>query len=419
MKYGILLLLLITVLAMISCTKNRQPASQNPDMPLSEAVDAADFALKLYKEAAEDGKNIFFSPYSINTALAMAWAGAKGNTAAQMANVLGYNLPSKEQMLLHKASQDGLNAVEKRGKAQLSIANAIFGAKRYEHLLLPEYQKSIRDYYSGELHSLDFGDATGTASFINKWVEAKTAEKIKDLISAEHIRASNDGMVLVNAIYFNGRWKKRFNPDFTMKDKFFMGSPRTNDTPTAPVMMMHIRDSFGYAEMDDCQVLELPYEEDELAMLVILPKDIKAAEAKLDTAHLKKYQQAIQAREVKVFLPRFKLDISLADLSKNLKDMGITDAFSANLADFSGIRKSSGGAGLYIMDVIHKAFIEVKEEGTEAAAATGVVMATKSAAPSMDNTPIFRADHPFLYMILHKPSNTLLFVGKYCDPPGL
>lgn len=419
MRYAIVMILLMILLGGLSCAGRNVPKDREASEQALEKIEASDFPYTLFNKSVEDDNNLFFSPYSISTALSMAWVGAENNTALQMAALLGYSLPKDEQIKLIRQSQSILNDLGKNGKATLTVANALFDARRYEHLLMPKFKKSIRENFQAEMFSLDFDDAVGSADFVNSWVEQKTAKRIKNLITPDHIRGSNDGMVLVNAIYFNGMWKKKFNPDFTMEDRFYTVSNPGDKSHSKNVMMMHARDIYPHAKVPGYQILELPYEEGELSMMIILPDDIAKAEKELSATLVKSWQKELKERELKIFIPKFKLDTALPNLSKTLKELGMTDAFNSKSADFSGIRNPQGGPGLYIMDVIHKAFVEVKEEGTEAAAATGIVMATKSAATPPPEVPVFRADRPFIYMIMHKASNTPLFMGKFCDPPKL
>lgn len=418
-------LLLIVLAFCISCSCNKAPGAQpgtesqanDSGSTLSVSERNNDFTFRLYSRMDADGKNIFYSPYSITSALSMAYAGARGNTAQEMADAIGFALPADEQHLGFKGLQEQLNALGQRGKAELNVANALFGAKKHEKLLLPDYIKILRDYYASDLYSLDFGDAKGTAKYINTWVEKKTNDRIKDLVTEDHIRNSNDGLVLVNAIFFKGKWLKQFNPDLTKRDNFYTSSKKRSADVAKPVDMMSIKGNFNYAEVSGNKILEMPYEDKDISMVFVLPEEINDMRKSMNAKMLSQWQNKLGEREVQVFIPRFKFELTLEGLTDRLKEMGMQDAFNANLADFSGIRREDSGAGLYILDVIHKAFVEVKEEGTEAAAATAVVMATKSAAIPEEPPVVFRADRPFIYLIMHKPTNTILFIGKYNSPP--
>lgn len=419
--------ILLAVLSLsFSCACNKKAQEQAPELASVELLPAElikftdhnnDFAFRLYAKADEEGKNLFFSPYSISTALSMAYGGAKNNTATEMAKALCFELP---EALHHSAFKDlgnRLNELGKRGKAELNVANGLFGAKLYEHLLVPEYKTLLQDFYGSDLYSLDFDDAQGSAKYINDWVLDRTNQRIKDLVSPDHIKQSNHGIVLVNAIFFKGKWLLQFDPKATKRESFFTKPDRAAEN-TKPVDLMYRQGKYGYARMPGCQVLELPYEEADLSMLMVLPDEQSADKTEMTPEAYKQWRGAIKPQEVKAIIPRFTLELTLENVPRMMKSMGMIDAFSDVAADFTGIRKP-GSADLYIMDIIHKAFVEVKEEGTEAAAATAVVMATKSVPVFEDEIPVFRADHPFNYMIIHKPSGAVLFLGKFAVPPEL
>ncbi len=420
-KMRTLLLMLLVLSLGFGCACNKKKAEATPvsyDVKASLGEQNNAFAFNLYTLADEPGKNLFYSPHSITSALSMVYGGAQGNTATQMAKAMSFGLPAKEQHKAYLTLQQSLNAIGARGKAELNVANALFGAKSNEKLIVPEYLTLLRESYLSDLYSLDFTDFSGTAKFINTWVEEKTKERIKDLVTEDHIRDSNEGMVLVNAIYFKGSWRNEFEPKLTMKDKFFVSSTERSEKTSRTVEMMTARAEYRYAQLDGLQLLELPYAEEDLAMLFVLPDEINSMGKYLNPKNFSSWNEALAPQEVKVFIPKFKFEITLEGLSDMLKKMGMTDAFNPSLANFNGIIPDATGRGLYILDVIHKAFVEVNEEGTEAAAATGVVMATK-AAPGPDATPVFRADKPFVYLLVHKPSNTVLFMGKMNEPPKL
>ncbi len=416
------LLLLISLSLAFGCSCNRakqeNPVDTTGLLPVL-AQQNNDFAFQLFARVDEPGENLFFSPYSISSALSMVYGGAKGNTASEIASALSFSLPVPEQHAAFQALQQELNAVKKRKKAELNVANALFGAKRNQARLHKDYLELLRDSYASELYSLDFSDAKAAAGFINRWVEDKTNDRIKDLVSENHIRRSNDGLVLVNAIFFKGNWLNKFDPAYTAPDDFFTSSERSPET-AKPVQMMTIQDDFRYARLPGCQLLELPYAEENLAMLFILPDDLDAFTTQLNTDSYAQWLAALNTQEVEVYIPKFTFDHTLQELVEKFKALGMKDAFDPGRADFSGIMPISPSERLFISDILHKAFVEVNETGTEAAAATAVVMEITSAAPFEEPPlPVFRADHPFLYLIIHKPSTTILFLGKFADPPML
>jgi len=377
------------------------------------------FALELFAKLQSTKGNLFFSPYSISTALAMAHAGACNETESQMAGVLHFpisenqrtnsspkSLPDKQQF----ASSFGniikdLNNRGQKGGYTLNVANALWGQKDYG--FLQEFLELIEASYDGRLNEVDFVEASETArKTINGWVEKKTNDKIKNLIS-EGVLDSMTRLVLTNAIYFKGNWARQFKENRTKDTPFTLADGQKIDVAT-----MNQKADFGYLETDNFQALELPYVDEELSMVILLPKEYDALdefEKTITPESLSQWLAKIHKREVVVFVPKFKItsQFSLASL---LNSMGMKDAFSSN-ADFSGI---NGKRDLFISAVIHKAYVEVNEEGTEAAAATGVVMRLTSIGPAP--IPVFRADHPFLFLIRDNHSGSILFIGRVANP---
>ena len=377
------------------------------------------FALELFAKLQSTKGNLFFSPYSISTALAMAHAGARNETESQMAGVLHFpvsvnrrtdsspkSLPDRQQF----ASSFGniikdMNNRGEKGGYDLTVANALWGQKNYG--FLEEFLKLIKTSYDGRLNEVDFVRAAETArKTINAWVEKKTNDKIKNLIS-EGVLDSMTRLVLTNAIYFKGNWARQFKENRTKDAPFTLPDGHKIDAS-----MMNQKAEFGYVETDTFQALELPYVDDELSMVILLPKQFDALdefEKTLTPDNLTQWLAKIHKREVVVFVPKFKMT-SQFSLASVLKSMGMKDAFSPN-ADFSGI---NGKRDLFISAVIHKAYVEVNEEGTEAAAATGVVMRLTSIGPAP--IPVFRADHPFLFLIRDNLSGSILFIGRVANP---
>jgi serpin B len=384
----------------------------------------SEFALALYEKLRDRKGNLFFSPYSISTALAMAYAGAKGETEKQMAIVLhfptvgrigtqksGESLSEEKTMTQEQFAQSlsrvisDLNARGEKGNYQLWVANALWGQQGYE--FLKEFLAFIEKNYEGQFFEVDFVKAMeATRKKINAWIEKKTNNKIKDMIQ-KGILDSMTRLVLTNAIYFKGNWASQFNKAFTKDAPFTLLNGEMRDVP-----MMHQKAKFGYTQNDDIQVLELPYMGDELSMIILLPKQIEGLsrlEETLNNENLSQWLSKIKKREVSVFVPRFEMT-SQFSLASVLESMGMKDAFSRE-ADFSAM---TGKRDLYISAVIHKAYVNVNEEGTEAAAATAVAMKMTAIGPSQ--TPIFRADHPFVFMIRDNHTNIILFLGRVANP---
>lgn len=358
------------------------------------------FALDLYLKLEDEEGNIFFSPYSILVALAMTYEGAKGKTAEEMQSV--FHFPEDEDIRRPSFAKI-YNLVNKKNKKyELHTANALWAQKDYK--FLDEYINAIKKYYVGKVTNVDFVNATESARLtINKWVEEQTNNKIKDLIPPGVLNALTR-LVLTNAIYFKGLWVKQFDKKETREEDF-----RVSPEETVKVPMMSItREEFNYYETEKLQILELLYEGEDLSMLIILPKedDLKSLEESLSLEKLSELRNSLSEQQVDVYIPKFKFETKYF-MAKTLKEMGMSTAFSGD-ADFSGM---DGTKDLFIANVIHQAFIDVNEEGTEAAAATGVVMELKAAMPT-----VFRADHPFIFMIQERETNNILFLGRVIDP---
>lgn len=362
------------------------------------------FALNLYSKLKETEGNLFFSPYSISTALALTYAGARENTEKQMAEVLCFTLDQKRLHPAFASIEARLKAIQKKGDVQLSVANALWPQKDY--VFLEDFLELTKKNYGARITPLNYKiDHEAARITINQWVEQKTNDKIKELIK-RGILDPLVRLVLTNAIYFKGNWADRFDKKLTEDAMFHLLSGKSIKVP-----MMNQKQKFGYAEHENLQILELPYVGEELSMLVLLPKKVDGLtelENKLTTDNLKKWTRHLGEREVWVFLPKFEMT-SAFRLDKTLASMGMPDAFSMN-ADFSGM---DGTKKLNISAVIHKAFIAVDEQGTEAAAATGVAIGVKSLPQP---APVFRADHPFMFLIRENLSNSILFFGRVIDP---
>jgi len=380
-----------------------------PSVPAGEARVAegnTDFAFALYQRLAGESPkgNLFLSPYSISSALAMTYAGARGPTAAEMASVLHFGrdadaLHSSFSRLREQLASPADNSFE------LAVANRLFPAKGFQ--LLDSFVALARDRYAAPVEQLDFAGATeASRQRINSWVAGQTHDRIRDLLTQGVIDADT-AMVLVNAIYFKGVWQQQFDKRATGK----MAFSSQGKTLNVPFMTGTVKDA-SYGEVDGVQLLELPYKGGQLSMLVALPEGIDGLaklEGSLTRDRLDAWLRALAPGKVQVYLPKYKLE-SRFELGKTLQPMGMKLAFGA--ADFSGMAKQGA---LAITRVIHKAFVEVNEEGTEAAAATAVIMSRSPEAPRL---PVFRADHPFLFAIRHNPSGSILFLGRVVDPRG-
>jgi serpin B len=399
------ILSIVTLLSLTFCT-----AGSSPESP--DAVDAehlvkgnAAFALDLYSVLRKQEGNLFFSPYSISTALAMTYGGARGDTREQMARALKFTLQESQLHGAFARLQAQLNTEQGKGEIELTVANALWAEKQYS--FLEDFIQSTSENYGAPLNRVDFkNNPEETRTQINEWVEQKTNDKIKDLIQPGVLNPLTR-LVLTNAIYFKGSWSRQFSERATREDQFWIAPDKAIMVP-----LMTQTDHFAYGENEHMQVLELPYVGNSLSMIVILPRTIdglSAIETSLTVENLTDWaQMPTRKREIRVTLPKFTMT-SEFNLGKILSAMGMPDAFTAQ-ADFSGM---TGNRDLYINAVIHKAFVDVNEKGTEAAAATAVAMQLLSYGTP---PPEFRADHPFLFLIRHNPSESILFLGRVADP---
>ena len=364
-----------------------------------------DFALDLYARLRTNSGNLCLSPYSISTALAMTYGGARGNTAQQMAETLHFSLDQEQLHPIFAQLEAQLKAVQKKGLVQLHVANSLWPHKDYP--FLKEYLALTKRYYGTSITPVDYKTASEVARIrINEWIEEKTEEKIKDLIKPG-VLTSLTRLVLVNAIYFKGNWARQFEESLTQDAPFYLLPGKT-----VPAPFMTQEHTFRYGEDEGLQILELPYAGDTLSMLILLPRRVDGLsdlEKDLTPANLKTWITHLWEEELAVFVPKFKVLYSL-DLNDTLIAMGMRDAFDQTAANFAGM---DGTTLLYISAAIHKAFVEVHEEGTEAAAATGIAMSL-GAAP--EPPPTFRADHPFIFLIRHNSSGCILFMGRVVDP---
>jgi len=359
------------------------------------------FAFDLYGRYSADDGNILFSPYSISTALSMTYEGARGETAEEMEAVFGFledpslRLPSIARIY---------NTLNEEGREYaLHTVNALWIQQGYP--VVEDYVDAIVDYYGGDVNALDFvAEPDESRVTINEWVEERTNDRIKDLFPSGSIDG-NVRLVLTNAIYFKGDWLYEFDEDATSEEEFHV-SP----TSTVMVDMMNLRDeTFNYAETDELQILELPYTGEDVSMLLLLPKEgrIGDVEAQLSAERLGEWLELMEGAAVNVYLPRFTFETKYF-MMEDLAEMGMPTAFT-DAADFSGMNAEDR---LFIDKVIHQAFIEVNEKGTEAAAATGVSVALSAAIQE----EVFRADHPFIFLIRDVDTGVIMFMGRVTDP---
>ena len=356
------------------------------------------FALDFYSRINDDDRNIFFSPWSISTAFGIAYEGTRGSTADEIRSVFGFPQDDLERRSSFASIQNDLNRQDADYK--LHVANALWIMKGFK--LLDEYVDTARIYYDSEVANVDFATDESRQT-TNKWVKSKTNEKIKDLLPSGSTNEYTQ-LVITNAIYFKGDWVTQFDKEKTA-DEDFKVSP--DKTVKAPMMKLE-ETEFNYAETEELQVLEMPYRGDKLSMLVILPKGgLQSLEGSLTVEKLSEWKGVLSKQGVVVNMPKFKLETNYG-LEDTLIQMGMPSVFQSGIADLSGI---NGTLGLFISDAFHKAFVDVNEEGTEAAAATAIIM-NESASP----VNYFNADHPFIFIIQDNETGNILFMGRVVDP---
>jgi serpin B len=386
-------------------------------------------AIDLLVHAATPQENTALSPYSTQMALAMTYAGAEGDTRQQMARVLHY--PPKDPNVLRSfaALEEALDQVKRRtekiaveskksgGPSEpitLTMANRLFAQEGYD--FRPAYLDLIKDTLNSPLEALDFmKNPGGAAKHINGWVARQTRERIRNLIPSNALN-KDTRLVIANAVYLKAPWANEFKESATQPGPFHFAGGQSANVP----MMMH-QDSFGYAKRDGFVAVTLPYAGGDLHFLVLLP-DTAAGLPKLEsklTPDLLTECAHLKSEEIVLYLPKFKLEPPLFALRRTLEGLGMESAFDVpqGSANFNGIAPRRPNDYLYISDVFHKTFIEVDERGTEAAAATAVVMMRATAHLGEKPKPIeVRVDRPFLFAIQHRPSAACLFIGRVADP---
>jgi serpin B len=403
-KLGSLPIIVVVILSLF-CSSSF--AEKNGDLQKVVADNSA-FAFDLYQKLRGNRGNLFFSPYSISTALAMTYAGARGQTEKEMAQVLHFSLDQDPLHSSFSQLQSHLNTIQNKGHIKLSTANSLWCQRDYH--LLHSFLNLNRKHYGAGLNFVDFAGKTETSrTAINTWVENETQQKIKELIKPGVI-SSLTRLVLCNAIYFKGHWFRQFEEARTKEQDFYVTPQKIVEVP-----MMSQEENFRLKDFDKFSAIELPYEGNDLSMIIFLPKEIGGlAEFERNLTYdsarawIDELIGSYKSR-VLVSVPRFKVICELG-LSKILFDMGMYSAFTIAKADFSGM---TGNKELFIDKVVHKAFVEVNEEGTEAAAATSVIVGLTSTPPP---PPTFRADHPFVFLIRDTQTGSILFVGRVSDP---
>jgi serpin B len=358
-----------------------------------------EFALEMYSDLSKNEKgNIFFSPYSIFSAFAIVYEGARGKTADEIKSV--FHFPEYEKLRPNFAAI--YNNINKKGDYELRTGNALWVQQDFH--LFDNYKDTVERYYGGKASNLDFyREPVESIKTINKFIEEQTDGKIKDLIRPEDL-SKETVLIITNAIYFKGTWVWRFDPKETRETDFKISPGNTVKVP-----MMYMKPpkwaKFNYTETEDLQILELPYKGGKISMLILLPKkDISSVEP-LSLEKIEEWKSKMKETTLyEIYIPKFELRTRYY-LNDNLRRLGMPTAFTDG-ADFSGMTKE----GIFISRVIHEGYVKVDEEGTEAAAATGVIMAK-----SIEGV-IFRVDHPFIFIIQERDTGNILFLGKVVNP---
>jgi serpin B len=373
-------------------------------------------AFDLYGQLRNKDGNLFFSPVAVTTALALTSAGARSETLEEMTRVL--HLPEQEK--LHTGAGELIRGLNGRRRGLVGrLAGAVWQPRRgyclhlasalwvhRDHPFLPAFLRFVGAHYGPWLGEVDFAhDPEGTAQLINRWVEERTAGRITRILEPEQLPVSTR-LVLTSAVHFKGDWVSRFDPQHTRDEDFH---PTTGNPVKVP--LMHQRGTFAYLQEDGVQVLEMPYAGKELTMLLLLPEKadgLAELEKALTAEKLAGWVKQLKETTVEVALPRFHLTEEL-DLKAPLKALGLQKPFSSD-ADFSGM---DGHKRLFLSTFIHKGFMDLHEEGTEAAASSGLTFLALSAPPP---APVFRADRPFVFLIRDTRRGAVLFLGRFCGP---
>jgi serpin B len=401
-------LFLIGTLLLISCQRETiiQPPTDITTTEKSAKIIAADnqFGLELFSNinaAQTEQKNTMISPMSISLALAMAYNGTGGNTKAQMESMLHKSGLTPDD--INQNYKELVSALASHDpKVELSISNAIFYRNTFS--VKPDFIATNQNYYNAEVAGLDFSKTSESLNTVNGWINSKTKGKIDKIINQVK---PEDIMYILNAIYFNGEWEYRFDAGKTSNQAF---KKEDNSVIQAPTMT--IENKFNYFGASDFEMLELPYGSGKFSMLILLPKSGKKVNdviSSLTVSNLNNWISGLSETNKKVYLPKFEFKFDKSLLT-DLEALGMIDAFNPFKSNLSGI---SEVAQLYISEVMHKSYIKVDEKGTEAAAVTSITVGLTSVGPDL---AIFRVDHPFVFMIREKDTNSILFIGKVIDP---
>lgn len=381
--------------------------SQSSGRPVhSTLLSAANnkFNLDLLQHLYDDQKNVFMSPFSISAAFGMLYAGARGKTAEEMKEVLGYQSANLLDQQIYQQFSEVLTDIGRSdsNKYVLSVANKAIVQKDFD--ILESYKAYLQQYFKSSIESVDFAD-TSVANHINSWVSTQTHDKIKKILDGPLDPTTR--LVLLNAVYFKGLFQTKFSKESTREETFFNGGNTQKAT-----QMMRRTGKFNYTEVEeiDSKLLEIPYTGDDISLYIVLPNQREGLQTLNRGLHswaqLENSIASLREKEVEVSIPKFKIETSYS-LGPKLSEMGMKSVFTRS-ADLSGI---DGRKDLDVSEVLHKAYVEVNEEGTEAAAVTAIVVRTNAAVLPPEPKPVFRADHPFMFFIRNNRNGMVLFAG--------
>lgn len=380
--------------------------TQDTEFANDDSSDEKDFVFAFYSEIAKDSpeSNLFFSPFGISTAFSMAYEGAAGNTASEMQQVFGFISDDQKR---REAISDTLAKLDsKNDMYKLQIANALWVKDGYQ--IKQDYLDTATTYYDSTVDNVDFVTNDGVNK-INRWTSEKTQGKIKDVLAPDSTDELTR-MVITNAIYFKGKWGNQFNPGNTSDKLFWLDKDKSVTVP----MMKSPADMFYYYETKDLQAIKMYYVGGDISMIVLLPKDKNGLGSLEDSLNMQKldFIRDMMTREpLTIQMPKFEFETEYK-LVDSLENLGIHDAFDKNNADFQGMTDEQ----VYLDQAIHKAFVNVNEEGTEAAAITALVVRAQSGPPEPRHE--FVADHPFVFIIQENNTGEILFIGRLANPLG-
>lgn len=406
-----IIVLLVTISMITACKSHKHTAGHDDIQPSGYTIESLAesnnlFAVDLFRQIQSTSENLIFSPYSIGTALAMIYSGSGGKTAAEMRG--GLYFPQRERLdPVASAMRKSLLSADTMRGTDFRVANAIWAQENFD--FLPDYLARLEKYYDAPLTLMDFINMSNREEGrkkINLWVEEKTNNRIQDLIQPGILDAGTR-LVLTNAIYYHGGWILPFDEAATSPSMFHVSKKESIQTD-----FMHQTGSYPYYEDEEIQAINLPYNDKRMALTVILPRSIEGwrmISQVIDFERINLVLAGMAAREVQLALPKFSSELQI-NLRHALTSMGMGTAFSRD-ADLSGM---TGEKNLYVDEVIHKAFIEVNEQGTEAAAATAAIISLKS---SLREEPVrFNANHPFVFFLLDRQTGCIIFAGRLVKP---